>query len=198
MIFPLPRLAVLGLALLLGACVSTDATLRYSAPGPDKPAATGPAGVPAVGAVTATDRRKEEPRRLGTILGGYGNPLKILNTVRPVKDEVAAVFAEGLRARGLLAEANPRFRVDLLIRRYDTDQYMGMGSRIDLDLTLVDLQSNQPVYRDTVKDERSEVRFFSSGIFGSLEDMQAQVQGLLNATVDRMLDNPGFRAALAR
>ncbi len=190
----LPRLVVLALALGLGACVSTDASLRYSAP-----ATITPAAAPVVASVSAVDQRRETANRLGTIMGGYGNPLKYLDTVRPVKDEVASVFAEGLRARGLLADGPTLpYRVALTIRKFDADQLVRRSVRIDLDLVVLDQRSGQEVYRDTLVDQRSEVQLFASGILASTDELRQMAQAMLDSSVDRMLDKPALRAALAR
>jgi hypothetical protein len=78
----------------LSACSNTTSDMHYT-----MPATVVRAAAPVVSGVTAIDQRKEEAHRLATIMGGFGNPLKTLDLARPVKDEVADAFAEGLRAR---------------------------------------------------------------------------------------------------
>jgi uncharacterized lipoprotein YajG len=179
----------------LTACASnTTSGLSYA-----PPATVAATAAPTIAAVTATDQRKEAPNRLATIMGGFGNPLKVLDTPRPVKDEVAAAFTDGLRARGLLAgDGHAPLEVQLLIRKFDADMIMGSTARIDLDLTVIDQASHQVVYRDTATDQRSDFAFFATGIFADIKDLQKLAQTVLDATVDRMLDKPEFRAAIAR
>src|SRR5262249_18624345 len=145
---------------------------------------------------TAIDQRKEEAHRLATIMGGFGNPLKTLDLSRPVKDEVADAFADGLRARGLLAGNGP-FRIELTIRKYDADMLMGSTGRIDLDLAVIDQASQRVVYKDSGKNERSDFHFFATGVFASMDELQALAQQALDVTVDQMLDKPAFRDAIA-
>jgi uncharacterized lipoprotein YajG len=181
-------------AIGLAVCSATTSSLSYTPP-------TGviTAAVPVISAVTATDQRKEAPNRLATIMGGFGNPLKTLDTSRPVKDEVAAAFADGLRARGLLqTDGRGPFQIQLLIRKFDADMIMGRTARIDLDLTVIDQASQQVIYQDTVQDQRSDFALFATGVFANIEDLQKLAQTVLDATVNRMLDKPEFRAALAR
>jgi uncharacterized lipoprotein YajG len=181
-------------AIGLAACGNTTSNLSYT---PPAGVATAPA--PTIAAVTATDQRKEAPNRLATIMGGFGNPLKTLDTTRPVKDEVAAAFTDGLRARGLLqTDGRGPFQIQLLIRKFDADMIMGRTARIDLDLTVIDQASQQVIYQDTVQDQRSDFALFATGVFANIEDLQKLAQTVLDATVNRMLDKPEFRAAIAR
>lgn len=73
------------------------------------------------------------------------------------------------------------------------NQYFTRNSYIDIDLTVVD-RTGRTVYKDTVKDQRSETALFSANI----DTLQKQVQDLLNATVDRMLDNPKLHSVLSK
>lgn len=180
---------LLALCLALGAC-NTVSRLEY------RPSAyVRPAGAATVGGVSAMDQRSESPTRVDTIMGGFGNPLKTLDTEKPVKDEVADAFAGGLRARGLLAAGAP-LRVVLLVCKLDADMMIGRTARIDITMTVLD-PNGQTIYRDQVIDSLSETKFFQTGVFAEIDDLRVMVQTLLNRTVDRMLDNPGFRAAVA-
>jgi hypothetical protein len=188
------RLPILVLALALGACTSnTVASLHYV------PAAQVQAvSLPSISAVTATDQRKEAPARLATIMGGFGNPLKTLDTAKPVKDEVAAAFAEGLRVRGLLVpDGQAHFRLALLIRKFDADMLIGRTARIDMTMSVLD-QAGRTVFEDSAIDSESDMKFMQTGIFADIADLQALSQTVLDRTVDRMLDNPAFRTAVAR
>jgi hypothetical protein len=42
------------------------------------------------------------------------------------------------------------------------------------------------------------MKFFETGILANIGDMQVLAQTVLDRTVDRMLDNPAFRTAVAR
>ena len=174
----------------LSACSNTTSDMHYTVP-----ATVARAAVPVVSGVTAIDQRKEEAHRLATIMGGFGNPLKTLDLARPVKDEVADAFTEGLRVRGLLADQGP-YRIELLIRKYDADMLMGSTGRIDLDLSVIDKASQQVIYKDSAANERSDFHFFATGVFASMDELQKLAQEALDATVDQMLDKSAFRAAV--
>lgn len=176
-------LAVLGIA----ACSSTG-SLDYT---PTVNVAPGPAS--SVSAVTASDMRDEKPNRLATVRGGYGNPVYVRDLTRPVADEVASIFTRALQARGMLATSGDApYRIQLILRSLEGNQYFTRNAYIDIDLTVTD-RSGRTIYKDTVKDQRSETDLFSANI----ESLQRLVQQLLNATVDRMLDNPKLRTVLS-
>jgi hypothetical protein len=189
----LKRLAaapVIMLVLALGAC-NTVSDLTYA-----PTIAVQSSGVPTVASVTATDQRKEDPTRLATVMGTFGNPLKTLDTAKPVKDEVAGAFAAGLKARGLLApNGQAPFRIDVVVRKFDADMIVGRTARIDLGLSVHDA-GGRTVYQDSATDSQSETKFFESGVFADVADLQKLCEIVLNRTVDRMLDNPLFRAAI--
>lgn len=181
---PLIALTLLG----LGAC-STTGSLRYQAP-----AAVAP-GAPSVSGVVASDVRDEKPNRVATIRGGYGNPIEVLDTARPVGEEVAAVVTSALQARGLLGQAGAApYRIQLVIRTLYGNQYFVRKAYIDMDLKVID-RTGVAVYADTVKNERGNGGALD--LFPKIEDLGKLVQELLSASVDSMLDRPALRAVLS-
>jgi len=174
-------------ALAVAACSSTG-SLDYT---PTVAVAPGPTA--SVSAVTASDIRNEKPNRLATVRGGYGNPFYVRDLGRPVADEVATVFTKGLQTRGMLAASGDApYRIQLVIRTFYGNQYLSRSAYIDMDLIVVD-HAGRTVYQDAVNDKRDEFELFGA----SIESLQNLVQGLLNATVDRMLDHAKLRAALS-
>jgi ABC-type uncharacterized transport system auxiliary subunit len=187
------RFLALACALALGGCGNTVSSLHYTST-----VSVQAASVATVGSVTAADQRKEAPNRLATIMGGYGNPLKTLDTAKPVKDEVADAFTEGLRARGLLAPAEQApFRLALTVRRFDSDQYMGRGARIDVGMSVLD-RAGRTVFDDNAKEDVSESEFLQVGVFADIKDLQRISETVLDRAIDKLLDSPGFRAAVSR
>ena len=130
------------------------------------------APAPSIAAVTAVDQRKEAPARLATIMGGFGNPLKTLDTAKPVKDEVVDAFLAGLHARGLVEEGNAPFHLSLVVRKFDADMLMGRTARIDVTMSVVDRQG-RTVYQDSVVDSQSDFKFLETGMFANIADLQA-------------------------
>jgi hypothetical protein len=178
--------------LALSGC-NTVASLHYM-PGH----AYQPASAAVFDGVVTVDQRKEAPHRLATIMGGFGNPLKTLDTAKPVKDEVGDAFSAGLNARGLLAPGiGEPFELLVTIRRFDADMIIGRTARIDLTMVLRDRAGKQ-LYDDSVSDSISDMKFFETGVLANIEDLQDMTQTLLNRTVNRMLDTPAFRDAITR
>jgi hypothetical protein len=67
---------------------------------------------------------REDPTWIGTIRGGYGNPLKRLNS--------DAAFADGLVARGLRLPAGNSaspYRLAVTIHEFDANQYVRRSHR---------------------------------------------------------------------
>jgi ABC-type uncharacterized transport system auxiliary subunit len=190
--FLMRHLFALAMLFCLAACSNTVASLRYH---PTVPVQTTSAA--SVGEVTAVDQRKEAPTRIATIMGTFGNPLKTLDTASPVKDEVAEAFRDGLRARGLLGPAvNAPFRLQLVVRTFDADMIIGRTARIDLTMSVVD-RDGRIVFRDSVTDSQSDMKFLETGMFANIADLQSLLQTVLDRSVDRMLDSSAFRAAVS-
>lgn len=185
------RLVLLALSLMLSACSNTVTPLYYT---PTVAIVTVPAAM--VGGVTVTDQRKEAPTRLATVMGGFGNPMKTLDTSKPVKDEVADAFTEGLRRRGMLGSGGRPFQLALTIRKFDADMIIGRTARINLTLMLLGADGHV-VYEDAVVDEESDMKFFETGMMANIDDLRVLCETVLNRTIDRMLDKPAFRQAVA-
>jgi len=184
------RLVLLAFSLMLAACSNTQTPLYYT---PTVAIVAVPTAT--VGAVTVTDQRQEAPTRLATIMGGFGNPIKTLDTSKPVKDEVADIFTEGLRRRGMLGNGGQPFRLALTVRKFDADMIIGRTARINLTMAVLGADG-RVVYEDAAVDEESDMKFFETGVFANIDDLRVLCETVLNRTVDRMLDKPAFRQAV--
>jgi len=184
------RLVLLALSMMLAACSNATSPLHYT---PTVAIVTVPTAT--LGAVAVTDQRKEAPTRLATVMGGFGNPIKTLDTAKPVKDEVADAFTEGLRRRGMLGEGVQPFHLALTIRKFDADMIIGRTARINLTMSVL-AADGHVVYEDAVADEESDMKFFETGIMANIDDLRVLCETVLNRTIDRMLDKPAFRQAV--
>jgi hypothetical protein len=196
------RRSSLLLILLLSACGTTTVGLPYD---PPSSAATPPAapvaGVPVIGRVVATDARGEsDPRWLGTIRGGFGNPLKSLQTDAPAAEEVAQGFRQALAARGMLSSGAGRYNLDITVVRFDCDQYHRREANADFRLVLTDRASGRPVYQDEVSSHlvNGSMVTFNVGVFADPQDLRAIAMDVQNQAIDQALNKPGFLAALSR
>ena len=106
-------------------------------------------------------------------MGGFGNPLKTLDTAKPVKDEVVDAFLAGLHARGLVEEeGNAPFHSLVGGAKTDADMLMGRTARIDVTMSVVDRQG-RTVYQDSVVDSQSDFKFLETGMFANIAHLQA-------------------------
>lgn len=185
--------------LTLAACGTTQMPLNYT---PQTTVTRAPEAQPIidVGPVTVSRRSgREDPYWIGTIRGGYGNPIRSLSSDVPVDQVVARAVRDGLRARGLLtAEGSaPQRRLVVDVTQFDANQYARREATVALRLTLQDAISGQQLWGDTVRVYRVDGSIFGpGGVFASIEDFHALTTQVLSEAVDQGLDNPGFRAAL--
>ena len=181
---------LLALVCLVAAC-SSPGSLSYTPETPPIPAL----GLrDTVSAVVVYDSRDEKPNRLATIRGGYGNPIKVLDTPIPVADVVAAVWTTALNRRQMLAPTGP-FRFQIVMKTLYGDQFMGRKAELLMDLAVYN-RAGQVVYRDTVKDGSYNFTLFDNGIFASIDDLRKKVEILLSQGIDRMLDKRQLNDAL--
>ncbi|MGI4955549.1 MAG: YajG family lipoprotein [Janthinobacterium lividum] len=182
--------ALMAIFLLVGlsAC-STPGTLNYT------PQQVGELGPKAVAGVIVLDRRDEKPNRVATIRGGHGNPLKVLDTTEPVATVVQAVITKALDQRQMLAAGGP-YRFQVTLNTLYGDQFMGRKAELKMDLAVLD-RTNQTIYADTIAAESYAFTFFDNGIFAGIEALRTVVEKLLSTSVEKMLDKPALRQALA-
>ncbi len=175
-------------------CGATDVALRYQPSAVVVPAV----GAPVIGAVMATDDRHEDGHYLGTIRGGYGNPVKTIRTSGLTSVEAANAFRDALAARSLLGSpdaAPDTFLINIV--RMDVNQVARREAHVELRVAVVDA-ANVPLYQDSVRTEQVNGSLLSlnTGIFGDTEALRALLSRTLNEAVDQALDKPGFREAV--
>ena len=173
--------------LSLAGC-STPGTLNYV------PQQAGEIGPRVVAGVIVLDKRDEKPNRIATIRGGYGNPLKVLDTTEPVATVVQVVVTKALEQRQMLAPGGP-YRFQITLNTLYGDQFMGRKAELKMELVVLD-RAGQGIYTDNVIGDSYAFTFFDNGIFAGIEDLRVVVEKLLSVNVDKMLDKPALRQAL--
>ncbi|MFO1328477.1 MAG: YajG family lipoprotein [Rubrivivax sp.] len=192
-----PRLRILvtlAAATLLSACGTTQVGLSYAPPA----AGARAAAAQPVALGSFTDQRGEPPTWLGAIRGGFGNPIKNLESSRPVAELVSAAFADGLRARGAsVAGASGRPRLSGVVRKLDCNQIARREANVEIELTVHDADGRARLtktYRATRLD--GSLLTASAGVFGSVDDLRVTLELALREVVDQALDDAALRAAL--
>jgi hypothetical protein len=188
------KFAQLLLLLLVSACANAG-SLPYRAASPELSAAA----MPVIARVTVSDHRDGQTRRIGAIRGGFGNPLKFINTTDPVQDEVARAFTDAIRQRGLLAAPGTATNnLAVSIRKMDCSQYVRREAHADFDVALAD-QDGRVFYRDNVQVTvvGGSKLAMDVGIFGDPDDLRTVAVEAMSKAIDQALDKADFRAAIA-
>lgn len=192
------RIIASGLLLLVACgCTSTTSVgLRYTAPPTIARATTASAKVMPG---TFIDQRGEPATWLGAIRGGYGNPLKNLESDRPVAELVKAAFVDGLRARGIDVEgAGAAYQLGGVIRKLDCNQYVRREANVEIDVSVVEVATGQQRFTRTYNAANIDgsILSLSTGIFASVEDLRVLTEKTLRDAVDAALDDSALRGAM--
>lgn len=142
------------------------------------------------------DSRKHGSHWLGAIRGGFGNPLKTLETPKPVKDVVRDAFQDALKQRGIYAHLdNAKYILNVDVLQYDCNQYVRKEAHIKLNVIVVDSTTNKEVFSDYVVVDNVEGSIVSmkAGIFGSVEELKNLAEKTLTQAVNEVLRNPSLR-----
>jgi uncharacterized lipoprotein YajG len=186
--------AIAVLSLTLSACSTSKGGLRYATPAAST--TTTAAGSTAIGRFA--DERGEPADWLGAIRGGFGNPLKKIETEQPVADVVQSAFADALRSRGLLATEGARTRIEGTIRRLDGDKFARSESNAEIVVRVVDVGAGTTTFERTYVTATIEgsALTLKTGIFASVDELRDLIARTLSQTIDKALDDPELRAAL--
>jgi hypothetical protein len=165
-------------------------------------ATAAPDARPLVAVGSFTDNRGQEPTYLGTIRGGYGNPLKRLHTGEPITETVRKAFAGGLKARGLLASGGgggaAPYTLAGAIHKFDCNQFVRREADADITLTLTETATGKTVATLPMKrqDVSGSLVTVNAGVFGSVDDLRDVAAETLRRVVDETLDSPSFKQAV--
>jgi len=184
------------LASELVACPTTRVGTNYRPPAEMAAAPSSQADV-VVGRFS--DDRGEPANWLGAIRGGYGNPLKKLESDEPVSDLVAQVFAAGLKARGLSADpSSARYVLSGSIKQLDCSQLARKEANAEIQVAVSESKGGKQVFANEYRASNVEgsVLTLSAGIFGSVEELRALMEKTLQQAVDQALDDPALRSAV--
>jgi hypothetical protein len=182
-------------ALALSACVTRTVTLTYAPQSVPQQVAVAPSVRVAVG--DFSDNRHEPPKWIGAIRGGYGNPLKTLDTDKTVAELVADAFRQALIRRGLFAE-DGRFVLSGWIDKLDGDQYARKEATAQLHVSVMDRSTRHEVFSRPASANQIEgsLMTMKSGVFGSVDELRSLIERVLSASVDSFVDSSQFRDSI--
>jgi len=180
---------------IVAGCVTDTVSLGYKPLGQITAASSGPAA--SVGSFV--DQRGETATWIGAVRGGYGNPLKKLETDKPVAVLVQTAFTDGLRARGLLGTGAGAFQISGVIKKLDCSQYVRREAHAIIDVSVFDPSGRQVFTRTYSADElEGSLMALNVGVFGSVETLRALAEKALSELVDKALDDTALRNAIRR
>ena len=157
------------------------------------------ATAPSVAVGSFVDSRGEPANWLGAIRGGFGNPLKNLESGLPVATLVQAAFADGLRARGILpGSKGQQFQISGVIRKLDCNQYVRREANVEIEVLVTDAQDGHQRFTRAYSSSNVEgsALALNVGVFASVDDLRAVTERTLREVVDKALDDTALRAAL--
>jgi hypothetical protein len=187
-------LVLAGATLLSSACVTRTVTLSYAHSTNATPAVT-PSSRVAVG--DFTDNRHEPDRWIGAIRGGYGNPLKKLETDKPVSQLVKDAVRQALTVRGLYDE-NGSIVLSGWIDKLDGDQYARKEATVQLQMALTDRVTQRELLRRPASANQVEgsAVTMKSGVFGSVDVLRSLIERVMSTAIDSFVDSSAFHDAL--
>jgi hypothetical protein len=144
---------------------------------------------------------REDPNWLGTIRGGYGNPVRELRVEEPIDRVVRRACADALTTRGLAAGGSrPRYTLSVTIHQFDANQYVRREATADFSAVLTEAATGREVWRDRERAYNVDGSLLSldTGVFASTEDLRRVAVQTMNQAIDRLLDKPAFLAAVQR
>jgi hypothetical protein len=143
-----------------------------------------------------TDHRGHGSHWLGAIRGGFGNPLKTIETQIPVKDVVQDTFQSALRQRGLYSDYDTaKYILNVDVLQYDCNQVGRKESHIKLDVLVANSETKQKVFsRHIVVDNvEGSVLSMKAGIFASVNDLKELARKTLSQAINDIFNNPNFK-----
>ncbi len=169
---------VLAAFMFLCACSTTPVDVTYT---PDPAIVAAAKASPVVALGTVTDSRKNGPNWLGAIRGGFGNPMKVLETKQPVVEVVKTALADGLTSVHALTGSNPQYTFTAEMVRFDCNQLARREAHIVLNVSLTNTSSQQVVYTKTLKADKvtGSMITFDAGIFASVDDLRQVANDVL-------------------
>lgn len=190
--------ALLLLLLAVSACGTTEYAMPYA---PTGAVATAQPPGPVVRVSEVINNRRtgrESATWLGTIRGGYGNPLKAISADRPIAEVLRRAVDDALAARGWLGpEASP-VALAITIDQFDANRFVRLEATSALTMTLRDRATGRVLWQGTerVYNVEGSLLAVDTGVFASPDGLHALMLRTMNQSIDRLLDRPDFVRAL--
>lgn len=189
---------ILSTSMFLSGCSTHRVRLVYT---PPTSAPQGSRTLPATLVGEFADERGDDAQRdngtwIGAVRGGYGNTIKTVLVERPLRDIVAATFAQALGARGSFADSQHTGTRVLSgsVAAFACKQYVRRDCTVALNVVLTDRVSGQKIFEKKYEayEFDGSVWAMDSGIFGSVDKLRDLAARTLAVCVDKVLDDGGL------
>lgn len=131
----------------------------------------------------------------GAIRGGYGQSFKTLLTDEPISNVVAKAFADGLKARGLLAEGQGGvYLLSGALKNFACKQYVRRDCIVRIYVVVNQRSTQREVFSKTYETSTVDGSLLTleTGPFGSVDKLKELAAKTLSTTVDKALDDPAL------
>ncbi|MCK6421358.1 MAG: YajG family lipoprotein [Aquabacterium sp.] len=183
------------LSVLLAGCSTTRVGMTYSPPSASQTLA----GIRPVDVGSFLDQRGEPATWLGAIRGGFGNPLKTLESDVPVSKLVQDAFSSALKARGAtIATSSPELQFSGVIKKLFCNQVVQREANVEIEVQVTEISSKRVLLSRTYSATNYESAFFATGVFASTDDLRALTERTLREVIEQALNDSSMRLALAR
>jgi uncharacterized lipoprotein YajG len=186
---------VLGLAMFAG-CSTTSVGLKYA---PNEAAIPGKvaASVQPVSVGTFLDNRNETSTWLGSVRGGFGNPIKTLESSQPVADVVQAAYIDALKAKGITIDSSASLQLSGTVRALHCTQMAHREATAEIEIVVVDKVTGQKRLTQTYSAKTVNDSGVARGVFASVEELRLVLEKTMRDVIDKTLGDASFIAALS-
>lgn len=188
--------AVLGLAMLTG-CGTTSVGLKY-APTASASSGRGAASVQPVSVGVFVDKRNEKPTWLGAIRGGFGNPLKTLESSQPVADVVQAAYLDAFKAKGMAIDPAAALQVSGTVLDLKCTQMSHKEATVAIEVTVSEKSSGLKRFTQTYSSKYVSGFIPVGGVLAPVEDLRVVLENTMRDVIDKTLGDASFIAALTQ
>ena len=179
---------------LMISCGTANVTLTYA---PHGKVALASQLAPPVMLGTFIDQRGEPSNWLGTVRGGFGNPLYKLQSERPVAEIVRIAFLDAIRLRQIKTDSSSSLQqISGVIKKLDCNKnvFGGFEANAQIEITVVDSLGQQRFVRTySISNVDNST---PTGTFSSVDDLHRTLERTLREVIDQALDDSALRSVL--
>ncbi|MDO8926469.1 MAG: YajG family lipoprotein [Sideroxyarcus sp.] len=193
----LKRLAVVLCLAILTGCSTTSVGLKYGVSAGDKP---GKYEVPVlpVSVGVFTDKRHDSPTWLGAVRGGFGNPLKTLESSQPVSNVIQTAYIDALKAKGVTIDAAAPLQISGTILDLNCTQMAHREATAMIEVTVAEQSTGKIRLTQKYSAKNINDSGTARGVFASVEDLRLILEKTMREVVDKTLADSAFIAALSQ